>query len=301
MTDQKQAVIFAILAVLCWSTVATAFKIALRTLEVPELLFIASVTATIILFVILLVRGDLPQIRHLRKRDYGISLISGLLNPIAYYLVLFTAYDRLPAQIAQPLNYTWPVALSLLAVPLLRQKLSLKAVAALFLSFLGVVLISAGSSDIDKSETDYLGIFLALFSSVIWALFWIIQLRSQINRVVQMFLNFALSSVILAVVLGIMGRIPPFNLNSYLPACYVGVFEMGLTFYLWLMGLQKARRTDFISNLAFLSPFLSLIFIHLILNETIHIFTIGGLILIVAGIYWQRRISAALQNRHGAS
>ncbi|NJK98814.1 MAG: EamA family transporter, partial [Bacteroidales bacterium] len=40
----------------------------------------------------------------------------GFLNPLLYYLVLFKAYSLLPAQIAQPLNYTWPLILVILSI-----------------------------------------------------------------------------------------------------------------------------------------------------------------------------------------
>ena len=42
----------------------------------------------------------------------NISLIAaGLINPCIYYLLLFQAYDRLLAQQALALNYTWPIVL----------------------------------------------------------------------------------------------------------------------------------------------------------------------------------------------
>ena len=68
------------------------------------------------------------------------GLAFALLNPVLYYLVLFEAYDRLPAQIAQPLNYTWAITLALLAVPLLGQRLSGRDMLAVLLGYGGVVI-----------------------------------------------------------------------------------------------------------------------------------------------------------------
>ena len=59
----------------------------------------------------------------------------------AYYLILFAAYDRLPAHIAQPINYTWAITLALLAVPLLGQRLSKRTLTGILISYLGVVLL----------------------------------------------------------------------------------------------------------------------------------------------------------------
>lgn len=71
-------------------------------------------------------------------------------------------------------------------------------------------------------------------------------------------------------------------------AVYSGIFEMGLTFILWLKAMQLATDTARVSNLIFLSPFLSLIFIRLIVGEQILPSTFGGLLLIVSGILIQQ-------------
>jgi drug/metabolite transporter (DMT)-like permease len=49
--------------------------------------------------------------------------------------------ERLPAQIAQPLNYTWAITLSLLAVPILGQRMSWRAASGLLVSYCGVVVL----------------------------------------------------------------------------------------------------------------------------------------------------------------
>ena len=59
---------------------------------------------------------------------------------------------------------------------------------------------------------------------------------------------------------------------------------MGLTFVLWLSALRASENTARVSQLIFLSPFLSLIFIHFVLGETIATSTYVGLVLIVGGL-----------------
>ena len=48
MTDQRKAYAHAMVAVLLWSTVASAFKLSLRYLDCAQLLLYSSVTATVI-------------------------------------------------------------------------------------------------------------------------------------------------------------------------------------------------------------------------------------------------------------
>ena len=122
MVDQKKRILFALAAVLFWSTVASAFKLSLRTLTPAELLLYAGLTSTLVLGLILLFQGKLGDALSGGRETIGTALKLGLLNPFLYYLILFKAYDLLPAQEAQPLNYTWAITLTLLSIPLLNRK-----------------------------------------------------------------------------------------------------------------------------------------------------------------------------------
>ncbi len=62
---------------------------------------------------------------------------------------------------------------------------------------------------------------------------------------------------------------------------------MGLTYLLWYRAIEGD--VAFASNLAYLVPFLSLLFISVIVGETIALATIIGLVLIVSGIIIGRR------------
>jgi drug/metabolite transporter (DMT)-like permease len=291
MNNQAKAIIFALLSVLCWSTVAPAFKLALNEISVLQVLTIASGVASVVLLIILAFRNQLKEIKKLKRTDLLWSLCFAIINPVIYYLVLFTAYDRLPAQIAQPLNYTWPIMLSLLAIPFLKQKLPWRAFLALLVSFAGVVIISLQNKETTGLDTDLTGIILALTSSIAWAAYWLLQFKSRLDKSLQLFLNFSISFIILCIIFAITGQNIPISAKAWLPSIWIGVFEMGITFFFWMTAMQYAEKTHIISNLAFLSPFFSLFFINLVLKEHITIYTVAGLTLIVGGILLQRRIS----------
>ncbi len=88
-------------------------------------------------------RPEFRQGLNVKKKDIAFSALMGALSPFAYYLVLFKAYEMLPAQVAQPLNMVWPIVLVFLSVILLKQKISSKSFIALFISFIGVYFISS--------------------------------------------------------------------------------------------------------------------------------------------------------------
>lgn len=289
MTDQHRAVLFALTAVMLWSTVATAFKLSLRYLSTIELLLYSTLFSTLVLAIILLQKRRFKLVLQCTRQDYLLSILLGFLSPFLYYLILFKAYDLLPAQQAQPINYTWAIMLSLLSVPLLKHKVSTRQWLALIISYFGVVVISTEGKPLDLNFTEPLGVILALVSTVVWSLYWIYNTRDKRDPVVGLFVNFVFSLPFMLTYYFIVEDVRVIPLEGVLGAAYVGLFEMGICFVLWLMAMKLSDNTAKISNLIFLSPFLSLVFIHFILGEHIVPGTLIGLALIVFGLLIQRK------------
>lgn len=288
MTEQRRALVYALSAVLLWSTVATAFKLSLQYLSTIELLLYATLFSTLALGVILTYQGRFHLVFKCSRKQYLLSMLLGFLSPFLYYLLLFEAYELLPAQQAQPINYTWAITLSLLSVPLLKHKVSWQQWVALIVSYMGVVVISTEGKPFDLQFTNLAGVFLALASTVVWSLYWIYNTRDHRDPVVALMVNFLFSLPFILAYYFFTGDVRAVPLEGILGAAYVGLFEMGVCFVLWLMAMKLTDNTARISNLIFLSPFLSLVFIHYILGEHIVFGTFIGLILIVAGLIIQR-------------
>ena len=285
-----RAWLYAFSAVLLWSTVATVFKLTLRHVDFIHLLLISSWTAFLALLLVMIAQGKVSLLRRLTVRELLYSAGLGALNPYVYYLVLFKAYSLIPAQEALALNYTWPVVLVLFSVPLLGQRIGVGSVAAILVSFSGVVLIATRGELGGLGVSHSLGASLALGSSLVWALFWIFNLRDRRDPVLKLFLSFGFGSLLIlaTVLLGEGIRSP--NWPGFLGGVYTGLFEMGLTFLLWLKALELANTTARVSNLVFLSPFLSLVFIRVLVGEPILPSTLAGLVLIICGILLQQRL-----------
>lgn len=290
MTNQTKATILALITVLIWSTVASAFKLSLRILSVAELLFFSSACSTLVLALVIMVQGRLKNLFSVSGRDVLTSAGLGFLSPFAYYFILFWAYDLLPAQEAQPLNYTWAITLSLLSVPLLKQPLRLVDLAALIISYSGVYVISTRGDLFSLEFSNPVGVGLALGSTIIWALYWIFNTQDDLDPACRLFLNFVFGTVFvgLAMLMTQGFSLPP--LKGLLGALYIGSLEMGITFVLWSTALKLSRSAAQVSIFIYLSPFLSLVFIHILVGEVILPSTYAGLMLIIAGIGIQQAI-----------
>jgi len=289
----------ALVAVALWSTVATAFKLGLALFTPLQLVTLSVVIATLFFLTISLTtqRLDSRALNKLRKsgalrRAMGL----GLLNPLLYYLVLFAAYDRLPAQVAQPVNYTWSITLALLAVPLLGQRISTQQVAGMLLSYAGVVLIvipaAANGSGADLS---WFGVFLALASTLIWSFYWLLNARDSGDAITMMTVSFVTACPLLLLLCLAIDGWPDLSPEGLVYAAWTGLAEMGLAFLCWQLALRKTQRTALLSQLIFLAPFVSLLLIHYVLEEAVQLTSVLGLAIIVAGLVWSARSALPMQ------
>jgi drug/metabolite transporter (DMT)-like permease len=287
MAEQKKAYFYALVSVLLWSTVAAAFKLTLRYFDPLLMLLYSALVSTLVLGAILVLQNKLRLLKEYGLGDYLRSIILGGLNPFLYYTVLFRAYALLPAQQAQPLNYTWPMVLIILSIILLKQKITLRNFLAMVLGFIGVVTIATQGNLRLLRIANPEGVFLAVGSSIIWALYWIANLKDTRDEVVKLFLNFA-SGFIFILITNLWGsNIRLAAWPGLVGVIYIGLFEMGITFVVWLKALRFSTNTAQVGILIYLAPFLSLVFIKTIVGEFIHVSTVIGLVLIVLGIILQ--------------
>lgn len=287
-TDTK-AVIYACVAVLSWSTVATAFKTTLRYLSHFEMLVVASLTSLFIFSVLLTVQRKWRLVRCLDKRQWLYFAGLGLLNPVAYYLVLFKAYALLPAQVAQPINYAWPIVLLVLLAVVAGQPIPRRKYVGMAVSLVGVALISLGPGGSSGLSVSAEGILLAALSAVLWASYWMVNNRRKeaTDGSVALFMSFLFGSAYLLAGAALTG-IRLQSLPGILSAMYVGGFEMGIPFICFGLAMRLTSNPALVNQLCYLSPFLSLFFIAVVLGEPIAVTTYIGLALIVLGIVFNQ-------------
>ncbi len=216
------------------------------------------------------------------------TALLGILNPVVYYLVLFRAYDLLPAQMAQPLNYAWPIFLLVLLAVFNHEKIPARKYIGMLISVSGVVCISLGGGGVE-GQVSLLGIFLALFSAVLWAAYWMLnnRLNGKVDATVALFLEFFAGSVVLGLS-GCFVGIEIGSMEGLLSGVYIGLFEMGIPFLTFGMALRITKNPALVNQMCYLSPFLSLFLIAIVLGETIAVGTYLGLGLIVAGLVYNQ-------------
>jgi drug/metabolite transporter (DMT)-like permease len=234
-----------------------------------------------------MINGKWKLIKETSARSLSFSAFLGFINPFLYYLVLFKAYDLLRAQEAVVLNYTWPVILVILSIPILKQRIRFLSFIAIFLSFLGMVVIATGGHIFNLKFNNMHGVSLAVGSAFLWGIFWLLNLKDKREDEIKICLNFFFGFLYILLFVVFTGAFEFPSSEGIIGSVYLGLFEMGITFIIWLKALKLSHTTAKVSNLIFLSPFLSLIVVHFTVGEDILFSSFIGLILIIGGIVLQ--------------
>lgn len=287
--NNRKAIIAASLAVLSWSTVAAAFKTALSYFTHFEMLVVAAPTAALIFAVAITISGKWSSVAALKASDMAKLALLGALSPTLYYLVLFAAYSLLPAQVAQPINYFWPIFLVVLLAFVAHKPVRPKLYIGMVISFAGLTVISLAGNSLGGLSLSPTGLLLALLSALLWAFYWIAneKIKTGIDESVKLFVSFSFASLYL------LAAIPftncDFNsLPGGLSSMYVGAFEMGIPFLFFSLALRNATNVALINQMCYIAPFLSLFFISVVVGESIMPVTYLGLSLIVAGVVYNQ-------------
>lgn len=284
--NTKKSTILSITAMMLWSTVATAFSLALKNTAFFEVLYVSILSSTAVLLAAVII------IKKFRKifiwKHMLMSSIYGILNPFLYYIILFKAYSLLKIQVAQGLNYTWPIILSLISAVFLRQKISTKDLLSLVICFAGAMIIIFGIGEGSSlSEINIIGAVLGVLSAFIWSFYWLLNLMDSRDEIVKTFQSFLFGSIYMSIFL-ILTKNVSFSWNfGLLYSIYIGVFEMSLTFIIWIFALKTAVNASRAGNIIYLTPFVSLLFIRFIGKERIQLSTFLGLVIILSGIVVQ--------------
>ena len=281
----KKTYVFAGLAILFWSSVATVSKLLLNTLGSYQVLMYSALFAALALFVINLATGKLKLFKEYRFKDYIIMTLIGLPGTFFYYVFYYLGTARMSASQAFIINYLWPIMSVVFACILLGEKLTVRKCIAFVLSFLGVLTV-AGEDILNFNAQSLIGIGLCAIAAVSYGLFTALGRKWKYDDGNSLMLS-CLSSAFLSFLINIFSGgsfvAKPLEILGF---AWNGVFVMAIATFLWALALRSGG-TAKVSNLAYITPFLSLVWTRLILDEPIKPLSVVGLVIIVVGIFIQ--------------
>lgn len=283
MKKQTISYLYLAISILLWASIPVASKKILMELNNFQMLFYSTILSVLLLTVILFAQKKTARLRSYSLKDYGIMIFLGFLGTYLYYVLLYGAFSLTTAAEGFILAYTWPLLVLVLAFVILREKVTARKIIAILMGFLGIILIVTHGKPWTFSITNVKGDALALFGALVFALFSILGKKFRYDQTISVFVYFLSAMVFITVTVLLFYPIPMPSLKVWPWLIYNGFFVNGISYIFWFKTLEHGE-THIISSALYLTPFLSLLYIFIFLDEKILLSSFAGLIIIVSGI-----------------
>lgn len=285
-TGEKRQIVYAVLTVFLWATMAPAVKLMQDSVPTTEVLFLAGVFSVVFLLGRLIANGKVKEYRTFGAQNYKVVLGLGFLGFFVYEFLYYFGIAQLTASTACILNYLWPVMLVLFSCLILKEPFTTRKVIAMVASFLGVVVLSAGGND-QYGAHPVLGIVGCIVAAVSYGLFSVLNKREDLDQDLCMPIYWGVTMVSGLIAGFVEGGWTMPDLKTWLILAWLGVMANAVGYLIWAIALNDSKNSARIANFAFLVPVLSMLLSALILREQIHWNGIAALVLILGGILYQ--------------
>ena len=286
----KKSFLYAFVAIAIWSTTATVSKLLLHCFTTMQILAVSSGFAAALLLVVNLLKGNLKKLKTYTAKDYLITAGVGMLGTFLYNMFLVLGIDRLLASQAMIINYLWPMMAVVAGCILLKEKMTARKAIAVVLSFLGVVIVTTNGRFTGFAADQLAGALFCVLAAVSYGLFVAMNKRLSYDSLLSMMLYYILSALVAVVCLAVAGNFPDLSGSQSLGLAWVGLGDYAIAYVCWALAM-KSGDTAKVANLAYITPFLSLVVAHFVLGDPLTGWSIGGLGVIVAGIFLQLKDS----------
>jgi len=282
----KKNFIFALSAVLIWSTTASLVKLLLSDIPNIEAMAISCGISTIFLLIFNIVTGKVNLMKSYSLKDYLIMAGLGFLGLFVYTVLYYFGIDNLTAQEACVLNFLWPIMLVVFSCIILKEKLTVMKAVAMLCSFGGIVVLSLGNGEIPQGNAA-LGILSCIGCATCYGLFCVLNKKYDHDQGIAMMIMWGVTAVCSAILGPLTEEWVAVSWAELGGLAWLGIAINGIGYLIWAIALAGSENTAKIANLAYLTPFLSIIVSAVFLKESLKMNALIALVLIIGGILLQ--------------
>lgn len=290
MRKTTSVYIFAAFSIICFSLSPTISKYFFHDVDPLNINAWSMIPSTFLFLFILIRNGKIRLFRNTPLQHMLAMTGVGLSGVFIYLVALQIGYASMPGQQAFVINYLWPAMIILWARVLLKEKPDAGKWCAILLSFTGVVIVAVNGDFSQLTGGNLKGVMACVIAAVSYGFYSVISKKMRYDTEMLLFLAFA-SSMVLCFVLaagrGVLTVPTIFTGTGYL---IFGLLTNGIAYLFWLLALENGN-TALISNLAYLTPVVSLGLTHVFLREEITPYSVLGLGIILLGIVLQAMLN----------
>jgi len=290
-----------IAATFIWGSGHPIGKLILAEITPLQLSMLSSVLGALAVAFGLVVKRRLSNLAQLRGRGLTLALLSGAIMFFLYPNLSFSALQQIPASANAILVATSTIFVAILSPIVLKEKLDIRGYVAVVVSFMGVafVVLSTGQRSASLLGLNLLGCSLSLAGALAAASYTMIGRKAMARHdaLSVTLVGSVLGGVLLAVVVqGTSGfvEIAHASLRTDALVAYWGIFS-GLAYVMFYDSLKRLEATK-ASSFIYLSPLFAVVLSIAILGEAMTLTFVGGMALILGGIWGTQRSRSAPQS-----
>ncbi len=290
MRIKNTANAYLILALVLGAMMPVMLKVALQNINIYEYLMLTYMVALPSSFIYVLARKKTDKlISGMRNiKEFAFIAFLGLLNYGMLEFGLSYSEKFISASLATVVYRTFPLLMLIFLPIMLRERITRYQLAALLVAFAGLYIAVSGGGLFAFGGANIPILFLVVAIALASAFVSVAIKKYSFDMEIAMFI-FSLATFIFFASLFVVSKAPlqPLNYAALLSIVYVGIVYnvfVGLMYY----GALRMIKTTFVTNIYFLSPFITFVFSWLILGERIYVYYVAIAILVSVGIIIQK-------------
>lgn len=291
----KKNYVYALTTVLIWSTTAAVVKKLLFDIPNLEALSVSSYLGFLFLLIANIKNGMIRELKKYSAKDFGIISGLGFIGLFVYSALYYYGLAQLSSQEACILNYLWPIMLVLFSCIILKERLTAMKGAAMLCSFIGIVILSSGNSAAPGGNA-VLGMVSCIVAAACYGLFSVLNKKADYNQNLSMMIIWLVVGIC-AMALGLVTETwVLIRGTQWIGMLWLGVVIDAAAYLFWALALNGSENTAKIANLAYLTPFLSLVVSAVFLKERLELRAFLALVFIIGGILMQNFFEKKREN-----
>ena len=273
-------VLMAIILIL-WGTFAAVSKMSLHSLDSLQAQFYLFGFAFICMTGICIQNGKFKELKRLHRKEV-IRLIGYSIPSFLYYVFYLMSLKLIPAVEASMLNYSFPIMIVILSIPINGEKLDKWKVLSLLLGFIGVIIILTNGNLAHIKISNVKGDLLALSAAICWGIFSTLGKKNNTDTFLSNYIYTTVTFLLTTCCMIFYSKFVLLDIHAFWGLLWLSLSNIVISYFLWFQALKVAD-SALVANLSFITPFVTLSFIMIFLGESIQYIQIIGLIIILAG------------------
>ncbi len=284
MKQKKRAVIHVLICVSLWALIPVVSKTGQAKLDNHQFLFWSSLISFIALLTTTFINKKNKTFLTYKRKEWTSAIAFGFLGTYLYFILLYFGYANAQGLEVLVLQYSWPIFIVILSIPLLKEKLTLRRLLSIIAGFFGVIIVltKGNFSQLHLGNINvYIIVLLGAFS---FALFSVLSKKVNLEPYTLNTVYFFTATVISFISMIILSKFTLPQFNDMLPILINGLLVNGFSYIFWIKALKKAE-ASFIAPFVFIAPVLAALYLIIFFDEPVlPVYGIGLLSVILAGL-----------------